>query len=118
MLVGINGHQYVTVRYCNDINFDQLLTMCTPAYEPTQQIATVWKPFHLIKPINQANQLQLSLFMTRPDRLILRFGGEWMWDIAFLRPQGPLYWGIWSVGAADPLTFVQWTAIRIWGNIE
>lgn len=118
LVVGINGYQYVTARYCDDIPNNFLLLSCEPAYEPTQQINTVWKFFHLIQPINQTNTIQLSRLQPDTNVLALRFGGEWMWDIAIGEAELTGEWGIWSIDGETSLTFVQWTATRIWGNMQ
>lgn len=118
LLVGINGHQFVTARYCHEPPQDYLLMNCVPAIEPTQRIETVWKSFHLIQSINHANHIQLSKRASQPTLLTLRFGGEWMWDLVLNDSSAPIQWGIWALPDTTTLTFVQWTAVRFWGNIE
>ncbi len=119
LVVGINGHQYVTVRYCESLTWDYRLLSCMPAFEPTQQIETVWKYFHLIKPVGQPNRIQLTRLALRSTTLTLRFGGEWMWDVALESDFRFEKWGIWVAQPQDSSqALVLWTTIRLWGNIE
>ncbi len=117
LLIGLNGHQYVTARYC-PIRLPVAVEDCSPAVEPDQGIQTVWKFFHLIAPINTVNQLELHYLPTeKPDRLTIRFAGEWMWSIMFNRPQTALTWGLWAQNPTQTRTDVQWTDVRVWGTM-
>lgn len=118
LLVGLNGHQYVTARYCPLSLVGIAPEDCTPATEPEQGIATVWKPFHLIAPINHNNRLALHYLPAQhANRLTIRFDGEKMWDIEFELPQIPVIWGLWFIVTGSDQSFVQWTSAAIWGTI-
>lgn len=118
LLIGLNGHQYVTARYCT-VNENTPLYACPPALEPGQGIETVWKFFHLIAPVNTRNVLELHYLPdTLPGRLMVRFDGEWMWSIQFEPGTSILTWGVWSTSSTKNQTHVQWTASRIWGRMR
>lgn len=116
LIIGVNGFQYVTARYC-PAELTIPLHECTPATEPDQGIATVWKFFNRIAPINQENRLQLHYLPEElPERLTLRFAGEWMWNIAFVAPQTNLQWGLWQSSGSDDTPHLQWSSAIIWSE--
>lgn len=99
-ILAINGAQYVTARRC-PARFQEQLADCEPFIEPTQQIKTYWKLFHLINPAGQKNQLRVDYRSPRwPDGLTLWLNREWMWDIPF-SPAEPLQWGLWASGGTQ-----------------
>ena len=118
IIIGINDFQMVTARYCTP-PLTTPFVACEPAFEPTQGIATVWKSFNRIAPNNEENHIQIHYLPNqKPDRLTLRFGGEWMWDIAFNAPTDNLNWGVWAVNEQNSGGFHQWTSARIWSSIS
>lgn len=99
-ILAINAAQYVTARRC-PVQFQGHLVDCEPFIEPTQQIATYWKLFHLIKPAGQKNQLRIDYLPPRwSGGLTLWLNREWMWDIPFT-PAEPLQWGLWAGGGTQ-----------------
>ncbi|NDJ87153.1 MAG: hypothetical protein GYB66_14840 [Chloroflexi bacterium] len=114
LVVGVNGSQYVTVRYC-PAALEYNVTDCPPAHEPVQQISTFWKVFHHIRPRGADNHLHLVYVPERqPAYITLYLNGERMWDIAF-EAQGimPRQWGLWGQGGPARMSQVTWQSVRL-----
>lgn len=94
LVVGINGSQYVTTRRCSTLDSPQIET-CPPTTEPTQRILTYWKTYHHLRPLPQANTIQLQ---HQGTLLVLRLNQEWMWDIPYSAPANAIEWGLWTRG--------------------
>lgn len=114
LIIAINGAQFVTARLCPTHTSAKLET-CQPLLEPNQQIQTVWKTFHHIRPIGQTNHIQLDYL---PDQwthgLTLRLNDEWMWDIPYTAPTTQPQWGIWMRGGSEESSKIRWINTKIW----
>jgi hypothetical protein len=114
LIVAISGVQFVTARHC-PINFHGHLETCQPLIEPNQQIRTLWKTFHHIRPIGQPNHIHLDYLPTEwADGLTLRLNDEWMWDIPYIPPDSKLQWGIWVQGGPESPSAIYWINAQIW----
>ncbi len=113
LIIAINGAQFVTARECAAYFLAKLET-CPPLLEPNQQIQTVWKTFHHIRPIGQTNHIQLDYLPNQwTHGLTLRLNDEWMWDIPYIPPNTKPQWGIWLQGS-EKSSKIRWINTKIW----